>query len=327
MIRSRLLALVLLLLVVLLWRIGEGAVRDLDRLPAAVTYGDAGEFTATDYDSMGRIEELAGEPLPFALWSQKGNRQLSDPVSGRRARAAVLLVRGDSRLVLPVDAVLGQGDAAGCLLNETTAVELFGPGDPAGNTVELDGRVYQVRGGFRGFRGTVVLQAAAGDTTPLPYVTVADNGFSAEFLQRHSLDPAVMVKTADYRLVARLFSRLPLITAALIALALVRLVQRSQRAYPVRYVLATGLLLALITAEVLVLLRWLPPALIPSRWSDFEFWGGTWRSIRDSLEAYLAAPKHSPDRLLLSRSLPSLLGFVSASMELWVFRLYRENRI
>lgn len=304
----------LVLAAVLLWRLGLGCAQPLRSHGDMVSFRLAGTLAAGDYERMAKLEEGADTPLPFALWTQLENKRVTAAFGGRSATVAVLWVRGDSRLALPVAATVAPGDEEGCLLDSATALKLFGGTDIAGSAVEYDGRTYTVRGVADIPAPTLVLQLPETGELPLENITARGETAAEDLPLRHGLEPELTIRYQTFTRLAAALSALPVATAALLFLVFLWRAKRRNRDYPVRHAALFLALCAAATLLALAALSVIPSEYVPTRWSDFAFWPEMLDSWQADAIALFAAAKLRPELCLLADVGGSCLGLASSAL-------------
>lgn len=109
-------------------------------------------------------EARADEPEDFALWQDEGVAAVGGGDAVSSARARLILIDGDGELILPQGMRLCAFDGDGCVIDEETAMALYGSRDIEGLALSCGGRERVVRGVFPWHRPLVVAQA--GDEPP-----------------------------------------------------------------------------------------------------------------------------------------------------------------
>jgi len=213
--------------------------------------------------------------------------------------AASIFFSGDAGLVWPAEYLDGTApgvtDGVGCAVSSALAFALWGGVDVVGATLEADGESRVVRGVFEG-QDMVALMSVRDEDTSQSFTAVELSGLSApnrsdvtSFASVAGLGAPDSVLLGAPAMLAQFLAILPLLM--LFAYGLVAF------AFWMRKHPATrrGVLLVALFGFALLLpglLDMLPDRLIPTRWSDFSFWGGHLKQIGEDLLAYLgAAPK------------------------------------
>lgn len=236
-------------------------------------------------------EEAQEESVSFTAWGQK-NLVTAQNTDLRRSRTvSAVRVCGRSDIVLR-GMGLDEGDEKGCLIDEKTALELFGSTDAAGLEITVDGREKTVRGILRGAQDTVL--CTAGEDDELTMVTLLlQSGASYEaagesFLMRHGLSGKIVRMDYFYTL-ATLLCALVFLCAGLCLLLLCARLFRLCGLPSAAAALPGALLLYLAFRQIR-----LPADMLPARWSDFSFWKNWWAQARESVLLLLLMEKQRP---------------------------------
>lgn len=310
-------------LAALCWALSRNAYTELQKSPAVTTFQGVGRLLAEEYEPMTRSEAQTKEPLPFTMWTQTDNQRAEGLGTGRTQNVSWIATKGDTRLVLPMMQTLDEGDIDGCLIDRATAEKLFGNANAVGNTVKMAGVEYTVRGVFDEPNRTMITQLARESAQVLENITVSGSENTDTFLMRHGLSAAVTVKSSTYLALGRIFYLLPYLALIMVAMMLLTLLQSSWRSYPLRYYLVTLGILAVGTGGLLLLFSIIPQTLIPTQWSDFEFWETAGKDFLQSVTDFVASAKLRPDLVWLFGVLQTGFGVLSAHLILCLYRLYR----
>ena len=166
-----------------------------------------------------------------------------------------------------------------------------------------------MRGVFAAPAGTVVLRAPSSGTMTFDRITLDTAGqismreAARQFAARHSLTDPLIITTESITAWGGLFMRLPGIVMGGALIWALLMLAHSRRVWPVQ--MACWIFAA---AAVLVLYLWImdvhptiPQDLVPTRWSDFEFWARLFEERRRELMEYIWMKKERPDILVLTR--------------------------
>jgi len=223
-------------------------------------------------------------------------------VSGelRKADAVCIYFSGDANLVWPSRFLSGSApgvtDGSGCAVSSALAWTLWGSHDIVGKTLGVDGEVRTIRGVFE-------------ENDPLALLCVRDedksHSFTAvelsggpqsparsdaqSFAAAAGLGPPDSILIGTPAFLSEIIAVLPLLTLTVFAVAQLAGYMKKRP-----LVLKGTLFIALLALAVLLptLLEALPDWMIPTRWSDFSFWGTLGRQIGADLREYLAlAPR------------------------------------
>lgn len=315
--------LVLFCVAVLCWSLSGNAYRDMQKQPQTTTFQNVEGLTAADYEPMLRSEAQARAPLAFCFWAQADKQHIEGLGTGRTQAVSWVAVKGDVRLLFPAMQTLFEDDAFGCLIDRTTAEELFRSGNVVGSIVKMGGKEYTVRGVIDGPDRTMVTQLAGECLHPLTNITVSGTEMTETFLLRHELLAANTVKTSQHLWLARIFHDFPVMAVLLVSLLLLGLLRGHWQEYPIRKLLMSIGMLGIGTITLFRLFTVIPEALIPTQWSDFEFWETAGRSFMRTCTDYIATAKYRPDLTWLYGVLGASWGIVSALFILYMYSLVR----
>lgn len=236
-------------------------------------------------------ESEGEQPLTLCFWEERHDVRFECRETGAAVTGTALLTEGAPELIVP-GSVFSFGQENGCLTDEETAGTLFGSVSASGQPLHFGERAYTVCGTFEGLRPTVILNGDSADAAfTMLSVRVPDGGSVSakleQLLIRHGLSGEIM----DFTFPAALSADLVLLLPCLLAAALIRLLWSAGRSSSLP---AAAVCMFLIVAVAAVSLRLLashlviPADMIPSRWSDFSFWSGLWRTQRQNLLRILA---------------------------------------
>ncbi|WRS27974.1 ABC transporter permease [Oscillospiraceae bacterium MB08-C2-2] len=284
--------------------------------PPFTTFQNVGSLFAEAYEPMLRSEGQAKEPLPFTMWAQTDNQRLEGIGAGRTQNVAWIAAKGDTRILLPVMQMLDVQDTNGCLLDAATAKKLFRNANAVGSTVKMGGVEYTVRGIIDRPDWTIVTQLPRESGHILTNITVSGTENTETFLLRHELSAAVTIKSSLYGSLARVLCLLPVFVVIWVGLTLLNRLRSSWRSYPVRCLLLSMGMLAVGTGGLLLLFTVIPHTLIPSQWSDFEFWQTAGNEFMQSVTNFISCAKYRPDLGWLYGVFQSSLGILAAHLVL-----------
>lgn len=274
-------------------------------------------------------EEKEEVPAGFCFWGETGNQVVSCRETGASARVTRILLSGNPEL-------MGAGCLAwqdGCLIDEGTAQTLFGTVLCGGQFLVQNGTSYRVLGTVPALRPTMVAVARAEDGNSLSRCVLsapAENGemLGSQFLLRAGLRGTVV----DFFPLLALTKDLLLLFPGILLLSLwghlgrgwkklslPGILSGSQRKLLGKTVLA--LMLAACTLWLLGRQIVFPPSLIPSRWSDFSFWGNWWKGQKENLLQILFTPLGGRQLQMLLNMVKSMICSTAAAlMALWGVR-------
>lgn len=269
-------------------------------------------------------------PVGLCFWGQTGEITISCETTGGRARVTRVVLCGNGELMEAGELVWREG----CLIDRETALELFGTIHCGGQILEWDGASYPVLGTVSALRPTVITMAREEDT--FSGCVLAASGEKGtvtgeQFFLRHQLSGRVL----DYYFLWALTRNLLLLFPGIAALSAWGWMEKDRRQLSVSGIRAgeqwgmlikTGLSWILMGISLVLLwkLAVIPPDMIPSRWSDFSFWGDWWENQMEELVTILFAPLENRQLQMLLNMVKSMIS-ATAAAALALCTLRREN--
>lgn len=283
-------------------------------------FGDP--LTIRQADSLSRAAEDLG--LNLALWKEDSVTVATD--LGQSSAARRISVYGSPTLCFPAHYLYGSAPGAGqldgCAISAGLADALFGSREVIGLELVMKGETSHVTGVVEGEECFLIC----------PEGTAVDAGYTAASLElKNGNDPrgtiqnllqsaglsesdTILLPTGTLRQIVNAVAWIPLIFAALI------LAHQMWRLLPLGKIgrQAAGFALLLLAAMALPeLLAALPRWLIPSRWSDMEFWIDLKNLTQQSLMAFVSLTDAIRDHLLGTQILAivsCLLGLLAGTL-------------
>lgn len=240
-------------------------------------------------------EEDGREDSPsVTLWREHSGQTIAGD-GGSTALAGVLEGYGEGADLYPALFRSGgypsRGDAAGCAVDEALASALWGSTDVLGSALDWEGKTYYVRGVFRGTAGLLLTQAADDDETAFCRMLLRTPGGSTAEAARNFLDQNGWggAQVLDLPLLSWLLTALAALPGLLLAAALLgRLLGRM---WKLRYspLLLIQIILPVFAFGAVILwgmgFPWeIPGSIIPTRWSDFDFWSRLWGQLAGGIQ-------------------------------------------
>lgn len=247
------------------------------------------------------LEAEQDHAAAVCFWEEKTKIPVSCEATGQSSRVSVIVTAGNPEAAFPGSGTLiWQKDA--CLLDRETSQLLFGTADAEGQRLVVGERACYVKQTFAGAKRMLICGNEMEDTEfSRLSLGFADERKLAEqagqFLLRYGLSGTVL----DLSFLQAMTRNLLLLFPAGIAWKLFR------RLYA-GHALATKSASLLFLGAVACLLAGLavfPADMIPTRWSDFSFWGRWWDGQRQNLLQILTFPIGEPNLSLLLRMLQS----------------------
>lgn len=261
-----------------------------------------------------RVEEIArreveeDEPMAFCCWGEKSSQMVACRETGRSAQVTPVLLAGNPGL-MGANCLAWQ---RGCLVDEGTARKLFGTVECGGQRLWYDGEEYPVLGTVDALRPTMLLMAEDGDSLDRLVLAVPpEKGAVAgqQFLYRWGLQGEILDFFPFWALARNLLLLFP---GALLGKLCIFLGRKRR---------ALGVLGAV--GSLWILSQWLviPSGFLPSRWSDFSFWGRLWDGEKENFLEILFTPMgNSQLQMLLNMVKSGVTAAAAALIALWPVR-------
>lgn len=281
---------------------------------------------------MGEQEAQEEAPVRFCFWGQGGETTLSCGTTFASCSVNQILLAGNP-------ALLGAGSLTmqrGVLLDEDTAQTLFRSPSCGGQTVQRNGADCPVLGTVDAFQPCLVRLAEKEDGKALSWCVLelpAEKSrlLGEAFLLRHGLSGTVL----DYYPFWALTKNGLLLFPLVLLLGLCHMVRGKKRFLSFSGI-RSGAQLAILGRTLLSLCLllaglWLlgkrlviPRDMIPSRWSDFSFWGSWWESQKQNLFAIVSSSP-STEQLQMVGNMIKSIGNATAAFLLAAMAVRRRN--
>ncbi len=273
-------------------------------------------------------------PLVTA-WNCLNEQQVENEELAVKTKVRLLEVSGDMNQVYPMrmkrGAVTHEEDYKGCLIDETTAYELFKTTDSVGNLITYRDKEYCIRGIIKTKEQVVVIRIEdrehAYSNLELVYEDKLNGDLPAQdFMMQNGLAGSYMVLEGGFIAgILRLFYLLPAWFLGFYMLAGMIGQLWKRRNLPLQAVT-----LALLYLLAWVVVSWfmefkihIPERLIPTQWSDFSFWTEKFNALQhymSDLDYLIPVPK---DVLLVRYARRSLYYSLIALFGMIIFVRHR----
>ena len=256
----------------------------------------------TAYDARRYAIEQEGSEVFWPTFWHEGNARFSAEFT--ETTADCILLSGDAALVWPAEYLFGEApgtlDDVGCAVSSRLSGELWGGMDVVGKTVEVDGEVRIVRGVFEGEELLAILSVRDENKSHSFTAVELSGGISSPdrsdietFAVSAGLGKPDNILIGTPAFIAAVVAILPLCILAFYGIILC--VSRLKRCSSI--VRGAVMLAAFLCSAFLlpVLLEAMPERMIPTRWSDFSFWGALVDQINGDLYEYYTLTPHLRD--------------------------------
>lgn len=268
-------------------------------------------------------ETMLEDSIGFCFWGETVAQTVSCKETGGMAEVTQVLLSGNPE-------VLGAGILAwqdGCFVDEATAQKLFGTAECGRQPVWQGEIPYWVFGTISTLQPTMLTVAAEKDGAVLNRCALsvtAEQGeqIASQFLMRWGLQGEMI---DFYPLWAAVHNFLLILPGTLLSAALVYGI-RKFRALPFPDRVKLGILLLgevglliFLCGQIIIL-----PDMIPSRWSDFSFWGNWLEAQKENIQLVLLTPMGERHLQMMLDMVKSILSSTAAFLiAAWTLRRQR----
>ena len=256
-------------------------------------------------------ETMLEDSVGFCFWGETAAQTVSCRETGGMTEVTQVLLSGNPE-------ILGAGVLAwqdGCFLDEATAQKLFGTADCGDQTVWQGEIPYRVFSTISTLQPTMLTVAAEKDGAVLNRCVLsvtAEQGAqtASQFLMRWGLQGEMI---GFYPLWAAVHNFLLILPGTLFLAALVYGIRKFRvLPFPDRVKLGILLvgevgLLIFLCGQIIIL-----PDMIPSRWSDFSFWGNWLEAQKENIQLVLLTPMGERHLKLMLNMVKSILSSTAA---------------
>lgn len=240
-------------------------------------------------------------------WRQSPQKVFKNEELARSVEGDVIEVYGHLDMLLPEGEIIGQqlyeGDAAGAMITETVAYDLWGSHDVVGKNFYLDDKEYTVRGILKEKTPSVIIQAD-------PKEDIRFSALRMKFVDKGNVEEHLITLKLKYNLPEGIQNNLSLKSIFLSYLAILPgcflglygLLKLYYFIYKTHHYWVSALLLSMIAILItwfmmnIIQFTWhIPSYIIPNQWSDFDFWSNLVEKLGQNKEALQALPSFLPD--------------------------------
>lgn len=256
-----------------------------------------------DAKSATKIQEREKEqdnPLFFTIWGEKENAIAENKEYQKNSTVTAIYVSESTQLLFNSMTALSEDDLTGCLIDEKTALELFGSTNVAGQTLTFDEKTLTIRQVIKEERQVLVMQAA-GSEVSLDTVTIqctddaAAQRTAEEFLARHGIDGKLMdmpLLTGISSIMVWLLPFCMAVGVMVTAIKYARVDSKTDKWGNLWWVFAFVVFIVIVYG-ILHFVS-IPRDMIPTKWSDFTFWTELWKKKQEALLFLVQSAKRQP---------------------------------
>lgn len=271
-------------------------------------------------------------PVDICFYWDGGIQMIENPNYGRSGKVLVAGLTGDASLYDWRGNALYEENRKGCIVDEKTALELFGSTDCIGSIVTLEKKQYEICRVVP-WKHRVILIHPTGEKIQYTRIFVrareGENPQTAaeRFLMSYGLN-GIFVDDGWLLSVAKIsLFFLPvgiILTFFKTIIAQKRRTRDDKKRYWIWqfvFILGVGVLFILIYKNVNIPSDWLP-----DKWSNFEFWSEKIKKETENLSLYLMFPKTVPQVERIYQMVKSVVAGVSSLMLYLVFITFIQKK-
>lgn len=288
-------------------------------------------LNAAEISQITRQEAQEAAPLRFCFQGQGEDIAVSSPLTGVSRTVTPTYLAGNPELMNAAPLLWQEG----CLIDEGTAQALFGTPHCGFQLLKVGNRTLPVLGTVPGSLPRILLLAQPQDGPVLNRLVLSlpqsqGAGQGEAFLLRHDLTGTLLA----YDLPQSLMKNLLLLFPALLSAAFWRPLRKGYRTLTLSGVLhgqqrtlllrtALSFLLTLGTLWYFGRRLTIPAHMLPTRWSDFSFWGRWWKVQKENCLT-IASTAPTAEQLQMTENMVKSIGTALAA-DLLALRAVRRN--
>ena len=278
-------------------------------------------------------DETGESEFLFTLWGESKNVPITVPNLNRAADASLITVSGNSDLVMSGSRILDSGDTKSCLIDEKVSMELYGSTAICGEKLMIGSREYEVAGILYGDSGTVLVQADQDTKAVLDRASlrISDEENVQETIRRFSSSTGLQGIRIPLHLYGILTRGLLRILISLTLFLLLFRIFVKIRAYGSIKSIFLLLILVLLSAGACIWIidldLHIPRDMLPSKWSDLEFWSDLLKQKTEEISLLWTTEKSTPELHYFMDFLKSVLSGLGAALlgTLFLIRVKIKN--
>lgn len=230
----------------------------------------------------------------------------------KKQKVYVYKVFGDSNIMYPMELIDGSylinDDNYGCIIDEKTSYDLFGTKYSIGNSVNLDEKIYYVRGVVKSDRPAIILEANdKNQQFSNLEITYSDYERSLEmvtsFIMQNNLGEEYTIFDGQfYGNIAGRLAKIPLwILAFYLIIKTINFMIKNIKGFKTENIIYVigSILFIVICIYVTKFKLYYPLRLIPSKWSDFQFWSDKYNEFKNLINDFKYAYPYPKDIMMI----------------------------
>ena len=302
---SHIIKIVLVLAMIICWLLSIGYTNRLASVKNTFNiYFDEEEYVPADIYKMQQEEKDKDNSLAFTGWYEKEKQSVLNNNLNRTIESNIMFICGNSYLIAE-GPILFEDDIKGCLIDEETAYKLFGSYDVIGNTIIYDNREFIIRGIHRTMEDTIIMQAEIDSKDKIQglLIDISNDGIEKvkHISERYGMKEYGVNSAVYYNLGKMCTSLLPLIILLIIICsALKKAIEIKDR--PVLFIFSIIMIVVWITIffSITKYKISIPVDILPSKWSDFDYWKKFFQECIDKIKYVIYMKKYMIDIYVIS---------------------------
>lgn len=302
----------LILCMTICWALAIGYTNELATVRNTFNiYFDKEQYTPIDIYNMQEEESKEENSVAFVGWYEKDNEYLLNNEFNRTIESNIIFICGNSSFIVN-GPILFADDKNGCLIDEDTAQKLFGSSNVLGNIIFYNDKELVVRGIHKGVSNTVIMQADRNSQDNVQGISIDINNEGKSNIhtitERYGIKDYGVNNAIYYNLGKICTSILPIIILLIVICSFIKEAIKIKD----RPVIFIGVILALIVGIYIffIITKYkisIPVDILPSKWSDFEYWKKFFDECIDKIRYIMYMKKYSLDIFLIENLLKVVL--------------------
>lgn len=254
-----------------------------------------------------------GKKLPLAMaWKKEENTGASAKLTGKQQQLTCYYVKGQPEAVFGKTLQSGRyflnNEADVCLLDRSSAWQLFGTEKAVGNELQIGTKNYQITGILSGDSPVCILPAAKGDT--FDAVTVRRKNHSQSVLNIVSSIEVYTGGKAEQVTDGQLYAAMARIFFGLNLASFCFMICMRKKYNKIGKQILPAILFSLIVLAFCVRFSGFGRDYLPTYWSDFAFFAGMWKEKIDAVRKFAAFQEFWHEQLLWTRCVQTAAGSI-----------------
>ena len=340
--------------------LGMARKQDLETYRNRVTLirADGNSYSWQEAEQIRARNQEAETPLRYVLWGDEGRHLLENPDLERFAETEIYVLEDSSNLLFSSTALLDGTIEKSCLIGSDIAQDLFGVSDATGMSVTLENQKCFILGMLSDVKKGAVFLSEDRKTSALDRISIQieEDNTPSSLEQRLEMEMGGSWIVLDYRLLNNLTDMLSFGLCFLLWFWLLRLLVTEWKQYQRKHRSDTGFIkhgnrmnsrylagvfirAGCICGAIILLTVYLrfqvkiPDDMIPTKWSDFDFWSRLFEQKKEYILNWIKCGKSDSEMIYIAKTVRTILWFALSYLCYFVIRLtgfvrsFTEKRI